>query len=424
MKGGTPRDGRDPTWEETESKRGFSNSPLHSPFPLNPQGPGGARPRPARWGAGDARAGDRGAPREGAWAGPAGALWCPKRSRPGPRRPGATPRPEPRARLAVSLLRVQATCLSSACRRVFPEPDVRARSGDLGAACVTAPSPGARVAFAKRPSAQRHREAGEGSRCPFAMTRLRASALRYRAVTSAPAWLPGLPEVLGMRPVKIVFPKCNRWRAAQAAGSALSEAVAVPRVMQPARVASDSLHGPPPTCRLWGPHPTCRRRSASPGKDHCSRSTGPLSSRPLGRDAAVSHGASIFSFPGQNPDSRRQGGRPALASGPCAARAEDSLCGARRVPEAVRYEGHSELRRAVGANAAGLPHGHAPPRALVAAPGPEPTCVKSFHLTHIVREVTRLASHRAAGGGFPLKTTAAFEQAPEGTFLLLLKLRQ
>lgn len=150
----------------------------------------------------------------------------------------------------------------------------------------------------------------------------------------------------------------------------------------------------------------------------------PLSSRPLGRDAAVSHGASIFSFPGQNPDSRRRGGRPALAPGPCAARAEDSLCGALRVPEAVRYEGHSELRRAVGANAAGLPHGHAPPRALVAAPGPEPPCVKSFHLTHIVREVTRLASHRTAGGGFPLKTTAAFEQAPEGTFLLLLKLRQ
>lgn len=138
---------------------------------------------------------------------------------------------------------------------------------------LIAPSPGAWVAFAKRPSAQRHREAGEGSRCPFAMTRLRASALRYRAVTSAPTRSPGLPEVLGVRPVKIVFPKCNRWRAAQAAGSALSEAVAVPRVMQPARVASDSLHGPPPTCRLWGPHPTCRWRSASPGKDHCSRST-------------------------------------------------------------------------------------------------------------------------------------------------------
>lgn len=149
----------------------------------------------------------------------------------------------------------------------------------------------------------------------------------------------------------------------------------------------------------------------------------PLSSRPLGRDAAASHGASIFSFPGQNPDSRRQGGRPAQAPGPCAARAEDSLCGALRVPEAVRYEGHSELRRTVGANTAGLPHGHAPPRALVAAPGPEPTCVKSFHLTHIVREVTRLASHRTAGGGFPLKTTAAFEQAPEGTFFAFTEVK-
>lgn len=137
----------------------------------------------------------------------------------------------------------------------------------------------------------------------------------------------------------------------------------------------------------------------------------------------MSHGASIFSFPGQNPDSRRQGGRPALAPGPCAARAEDSLCGALRVPEAVRYEGHSELRRAVGANAAGLPHGHAPPRALVAAPGPEPPCVKSFHLTHVVREVTRLASHRTAGGGFPLKTAAAFEQAPEGTFFAFTEVK-
>lgn len=287
-----------------------------------------------------------------------------------------------------------------------------------------APSPGARVAFAKRPSAQRHREAGEGSRCPFAMTRLRASALRYRAVTSAPAWLPGLPEVLGVRPLKIVFPKYNRWRAAQAAGSALSEAVAVPRVMQPARVASDSLHGPPPTCRLWGPHPTCRWRSASPGKDHCSRSTetpeltavgAGRRCEPRGLHLLVSRPKPRF----------QEAGWPASTGtrSVCCPGGGQSVRGASR-PGAVRYEGHSELRRAVGANAAGLPHGHAPPRALVAAPGPEPPCVKSFHLTHIVREVTRLASHRTAGGGFPLKTAAAFEQAPEGTFLLLLKLRQ
>lgn len=224
--------------------------------------------------------------------------------------------------------------------------------------------------------------------------------------------------------MKIVFPNCNPWQAAQAAVSVLLDGVEVPTVTQPGWPLTRFMVLPPRVDSVVL-IVLADREAPVLGKNIIPSPQRPLSSWPLGQEVTLSHMASSLSFRSQNTDSRRRGGQPAPEPDPCAAQAQDSLSGALHILEAACYKGNSYLWFTVDGNTTGLPYGHAPPKALVTASRAKQTCVKSFRLTHSCQEgdMTR-HSHRAAGVGFSFKKTATFEQAPNGTFLLLRKLRK